>query len=188
MEDLEIAILIVVSLILLLSVVSIVLFCKEDGKKGYDYNRLLHAVNCKCSSCVIESKGIESFEDKSSKQYKKEKNNYWQNGIQSIGIDDATKKSHNEWHTDLLGKTTGSSLNTVADHDIDSNWRGLGWGKTYRQAHKADGARVVSSVDWEDMPSHPGLRWRCHQYDESPKDNTSENCPWPPDENKKRYL
>ena len=117
-----------------------------------------------------------------------EKEDRWQNEIQLIGIDPATKKSHNEWHTDLLGKTTGSSPSTVTDHDIDSNWRGLGWGKTYRQAHKADGARVVSSVDWEDMPSHPGLRWRCHQYDESPQDNTAENCPWPPDENKKRYL
>ena len=62
MEDLEIAILIVVSLILLLSVVSIVLFCRENGRLGYDYSRLLHPVNCKCSSCIIESGGKESFE------------------------------------------------------------------------------------------------------------------------------
>ena len=191
MEDLEIAILIVVLLLLLLSVVSIVLFWKESGNTGYDYRRLLHPANCTCSSCVIKSEGfVEGGEEYESFEPVKnvEKEDRWQNEIQLIGIDPATKKSHNEWHNDLLGKTTGSSLNTVADHDIDSNWRGLGWGKTYRQAHKADGARVVSSVDWEDMPSHPGLRWRCHQYDESPQDNTAENCPWPPDENKKRYL
>ena len=187
MEDLEIAILIVVSLILLLSVVSIVLFCRESGRLGYDYSRLLHPVNCKCSSCIIESEGKESFENSSNKECDREKINFWQNEIQLIGIDPATKKSHNEWHSDLLGKSTGSSPNTVMDHDIDSNWYGLGWAKTYRQARKQDGARVVSSVDWEDMPAHSGLRWRCHQYTDSPKDNTGENCPWPPSVENTRF-
>ena len=76
MEDLEIAILIVVSLILLLSVVSIILFCRENRKLGYDYSRILQPVNCKCSSCIIESEGKESFENTSDKECKKEKINY----------------------------------------------------------------------------------------------------------------
>ena len=63
-------------------------------------------------------------------------------------IDDATKKSHNEWHSDLLGKTTGSSPHTVTDHDIDSNWYGLGWAKTYRQARKQD-KRGLTVEDFE---------------------------------------
>ena len=173
MEQLEIAILIVVLLLLLLSVVSMIIYWRKDRRHGYHYGGLSHPANCKCPSCI---QGFESLDMDRAALI----SGSWQDTIQEVGVDPATKFSHKEYKDELLSKTTGSSPWTLMDHDIDSNWLGLGWGKTYKKVYAQEGARVSESVDWQDMPSHPGLRWRCHEYVDSDEDNSGVSCPWPP--------
>ncbi len=102
----------------------------------------------------------------------------WQQEIDNIGVDPATKFSHKEWTSELLGRTTGASPWTTRDDDINSNWVGLRWGNTWKKVYAQPGARVSESNDWQDMPADAALRWRCHEYiadKVTPKD-----CPWPP--------
>jgi len=176
MEEIEVAILITVILLLLLSVVSMVMYSRK-GKDGYRYGGLSHPIKCGCSMCL---KGFEGLSEAPDFDTKPLYQGNWQEQLQDVGVDDATKYSHKEYKKELLSKTTGSSPWTVMDHDIDSNWHGLGWGKTYKQVYAQPGARVSESIDHKDMPSNPNLRWRCHSYISSDTDNTGESCPWPP--------
>jgi len=176
MEEIEIAILITVILLLLLSVVSMIIY-KKNNEYGYNYGGLAHQKGC---TCIVCREGLESYSIAPDMDVKPLIQGDWQEKIQDVGVDNATKFSHAAYKKELLAKTTGSSPWTVMDHDIDSNWLGLGWGKTYRQVYAQEGARVSESVDHQDMPSHPGLRWRCHEYIDSKNDNTGASCPWPP--------
>lgn len=179
MEELEVAILIVVVLLLLLAVANAVMYWKEDGRNGYVYGGLTHPMSCHCYKCKADNvlEGYESINvDKASSMLT---NGSWSEDIQGFGVDDATKNSHVEWRDEILGKTTGSSTHTLIDHDIDSNWRGLGYGNTWRKVYSQPGARVVEGTDWQDNRPHSNLRWRCHEYQDSDEDNTGESCPWP---------
>ena len=51
----------------------------------------------------------------------------------SVGVDPATKFSHQEWQTELLGRTTGASPWTVIDDDINSDWSSLRQSNTRNQ-------------------------------------------------------
>lgn len=176
MEEIEVAILITVVLLLLLSVVSMVMYGRR-GRGGYSYENLTHPVGCRCSVCVGAYEQYSAAPDLDNKPLLQ---GDWQEQIQDVGIDNATKFSHKQYKEELLAKTTGSSPWSVIDHDLDSNWLGLGWGKTYRQVYAQEGARVSESVDHQDMPSNPNIRWRCHEYIDSKQDNTGAGCPWPP--------
>ena len=187
MEEIEVAILITIILLSLLTIVNMVMYGKH-GVKVYNYGgSLSHDAHCNCPLCHNNANNVnKDVEQYSTAPTSNMSANYsnikggWQEKIQDIGVDNATKFSHGEYKRELLAKTTGSSPWTVMDHDIDSNWLGLGWGKTYRQVYAQEGARVSEGVDHQDMPSHPGLRWRCHEYIDSERDNSGASCPWPP--------
>jgi len=184
MVELEISILIVSCILLLLSVVSIVLYWKRGSGSDYSW---LHSKNCKCMECFggrsqypatsanLSSgnygSSMEGFKPAELSQNILGPPSGWENELIAVGVDPATKLSHKEWTTDFLRRTTTSSPWTVLDHDISSNW--LGW----QRVHSMPGARVSESVDWQDMPSTPSLRWRCHDY---PTEVAERSCPWAP--------
>lgn len=166
MAELEIAILIVVSFLLLLSVGNMVMYGKKHKRAGYKYDNMRAA----------KAPGLEGYNTGSLAA--EVGTTDWQQEINKIGVDPATKFSHKEWTTELLGRTTGASPWTIRDDDINSNWLGLGIGKTWKQVYSQPGARVSESNDWQDMPSNPSIRWRCHSYLSDPV--TPAACPWPP--------
>jgi hypothetical protein len=189
MTELEVAILIVVCLLLLLSVVSIVLYWKR-GSPGHDYS-WVHNKSCKCRECFggpqspatsatfpgNYKSSMENFVGADMSQNVLGPSSGWNAETIAVGIDPATKLSHKEWTTDFLRRTTTSSPWSVTDHDISSNWLGLGTGKTWQRIHSMPGARVSEGVDWQDMPSTTSLRWRCHDY---PTEVAERSCPWEP--------
>lgn len=170
MQELEIAILIVVSFLLLISVWNMSLNNRNNKRAGYDYSGLGSPRG------TAPAPGLEGYEAGDIQSTVQDTD--WQQEINKIGVDPATKFSHKEWTDELLGRTTGASPWTVRDDDLDSNWRGLRWGNTWKYVYAQPGARVSESNDWQDMPSDAGLRWRCSQYIGNPI--TPATCPWPP--------
>lgn len=177
MDELEIAILIVVSFLLLLSIASMVINWKGKRRAGYNYKYLRKDPKYSSKSAP----GLEGYKAGDIKSTVR--NTDWQQEINKIGVDPATKFSHKEWTSELLGRTTGASPWTVRDDDINSNWLGLGWGKTWKQVYAQPGARVSESNDWQDMPSNPSIRFRCHEYISDPVKPA--DCPWPPQSNQR---
>ena len=170
MNELEISILIVVSFLLLISVSNMVI--SQKRYKHIKYNCLPNNEYAGMRGGK-RAPGLEGYNGGSLSN-----TTDWAEEIQKVGVDPATKFSHHEWTSELLGRTTGASPWTVMDHDINSNWLGLGWGKTWKQVYAQPGARVSESNDWQDMPSNPSLRWRCHEYIADPV--VPSDCPWPP--------
>ena len=186
----EVAIVIVVCLLLLLTIIGSSAYARTYPDSYLHYAGL-HSNSCKCVECFGRpqppatsatfpggySKYNEEFVGANMSQDVLGPSSGWNEETIAIGVDPATKISHKEWTTDFLRRTTTASPWTVSDHDIDSNWRGLGWGKTYQRIHAMPGARVTEGVDWQDMPSTPSLRWRCHDY---PTEVAERSCPWAP--------
>ncbi len=186
----EVAILIVVCLLLLLTVLGAVTYSRSrsDAESHFSW---MHGKSCKCMECFGRpqppatsaifpggyNKFNENFVGANMSQDVLGPSSGWNAETIAIGVDPATKLSHKEWTTDFLRRTTTSSPWTVTDHDIDSNWVGLGTGKTWQRIHAMPGARVTESVDWQDMPSTTSLRWRCHDY---PTEVAERSCPWAP--------
>lgn len=187
MTELEVAILIIVCILLLLSVVSIILCWKNE--KGVDYSWLTKEkfgqAESPATSANLNHGHYGEYATPDKEGFKPAERTYdvkgppsgWQDQTIAVGVDPATKLSHKEWTTEFLRRTTTSSPWTVTDHDISSNWLGLGTGKTWQRIHAMPGARVTEGVDWQDMPSTVSLRWRCHDY---PTETAERSCPWLP--------